>query len=197
MKLKEFIDKYDFPGAVALLEGKREVEDEDKGKLIALGRLLTFSTTNMVFRSGNADGADYFFSQGVAEVNPQRLEVITPYAGHRKKYNKASRTIPVEQIDLENEKDIITLSETNIKTAKLIKAFVSGERNRYTIKAAYIIRDTIKVTGATGIKPATFALFYDDINNPGKGGTGHTMNICRIKNVGLADQRIWLNWLSD
>ena len=197
MILKEFIDKYDFPGAVVLLEGKREVKDEDKGKLIALGRLLTFSTTNMIFRSGNADGADYFFSQGVAEVNPQRLEVITPYAGHRAKANKAAVTIPLDEIDLLNEPEIAALSKRNKKTERVMKDYLAGIRNRYTIKAAYIIRDTVKVTGASGIKPATFALFYDDINNPGKGGTGHTMNICRIKNVGLADQKIWLNWLSD
>ena len=197
MTLKEFIDKYDFPGAVVLLEGKREVKEQDKEKLTALGRLLASSTGNMIFRSGNADGADYLFSLGVADADASRLEVITPYAGHRSKYNVASRTIPVDGIDLQQQEEIITLSEQNSGTARHIRKFAAGERDRYTIKAAYIIRDTVKVTGAAGISPASFALFYDDLDNPGKGGTGHTMNICRIKNVALADKRVWSSWLTN
>ncbi len=197
MTLKEFIDKYDFPGAVVLLEGKREVKDEDKEKLITLGRLLAASTTNMVFRSGNAEGADYLFSQGVADVDASRLEAITPYTGHRAKANKAAVTIPLDKIDLKDEPEITELSKTNRKTERLINDFIEGTRNRYTIKAAYIIRDTVKVTGASGISPASFAIFYDDLDNPEKGGTGHTMNICRIKNASLADQRIWFTWLQN
>ena len=197
MTLREFTDKYDFPGAVVLLEGKREVKEADKEKLIALGRLLTSSTTNMVFRSGNAEGADYLFSQGVADADASRLEVITPYTGHRSKANKAAVTIPLDGIDLSNEPEIAVLSKTNKKTEKLINDYINGTRNRYTIKAAYIIRDTVKVTGASGVNPASFAIFYDDLENPEMGGTGHTMNICRIKNIGLADQRIWFKWLQD
>ena len=47
------------------------------------------------------------------------------------------------------------------------------------MKAAYIIRNTIKVTGTSAIPPASFALFYDDLENPGTGGTGHTIDICK------------------
>jgi hypothetical protein len=195
MTLNEFIEKYDFPGAVVLLEGKREVKEQDKEKLTALGRLLAASTTNMIFRSGNAEGADYFFSQGVADAS--RLEVITPYTGHRSKANKAAVTIPLDKIDLSNEPEIAVLSKSNRKTERLINDFIEGTRNRYTIKAAYIIRDTVKVTGASGVNPASFAIFYDDLENPETGGTGHTMNICRIKNIGLADQRVWSSWLQD
>jgi hypothetical protein len=195
MTLNEFIEKYDFPGAVVLLEGKREVKEQDKEKLTALGRLLAASTTNMIFRSGNAEGADYFFSQGVADAS--RLEVITPYTGHRSKANKAAVTIPLDEINLTNEPEIAVLSKSNRKTERLINDFIEGTRNRYTIKAAYIIRDTVKVTGASGVNPASFAVFYDDLENPETGGTGHTMNICRIKNIGLADQRIWSSWLQD
>ena len=197
MTLKEFIDKYDFPGAVVLLEGKREIKDEDKEKLIALGRLLAASTTNMVFRSGNAEGADDLFSQGIADADASRLEVITPYTGHRSRANKAAVTIPLDKIDLKDEPEIAELSRSNRKTERVMKDYLAGIRNRYTIKAAYIIRDTVKVTGAAGISPASFALFYDDPGNPGMGGTGHTMNICRIKNTDFADQRIWSSWLQD
>ena len=65
------------------------------------------------------------------------------------------------------------------------------------MKAAYIIRDTIKVTGTSTIKTANFALFYDDLKNPKSGGTGHTMNICEMNNVEYVDQRIWMKWLNE
>lgn len=197
MTLKEFIDKYDFPGAVVLLEGKREVKEEDKEKLIALGRLLAASTTNMVFRSGNAEGADYLFSMGVADADSSRLEVITPYTGHRSRANIAAVTIPLDEIDLSNEPEIAALSKRNKKTERVMNDYLAGIRNRYTIKAAYIIRDTVKVTGTSGISPASFALFYDDLEDPEKGGTGHTIDICRMKNTDFADQRIWFTWLQN
>jgi hypothetical protein len=40
MTLKTFLDRYDFPGSVVLLEGKREVKAEDAMLLEALGRNL-------------------------------------------------------------------------------------------------------------------------------------------------------------
>ncbi|MBW1660271.1 MAG: hypothetical protein JRJ48_07220, partial [Deltaproteobacteria bacterium] len=58
MTLDQFIDRYDKEGAVVLLEGKRKVPEDDKEKLIALGRLLASRTKKMIFRSGNAQGAD-------------------------------------------------------------------------------------------------------------------------------------------
>jgi hypothetical protein len=38
------------------------------------------------FSSGNADGADTAFSQGVMDVAPERMEIIAPYATHRQKH---------------------------------------------------------------------------------------------------------------
>lgn len=195
MKFQEFIDKHDTSNSIVLLEGKRNVEEDDKEKLIALGRLLAYFTKHVIFRSGNAEGADFFFSSGVAGVDPSRLEVITPYSGHRGKANKAAVTIPLDKINLLNEPEIVSLSKTNKKTERLINDFVSGIRNRFTMKAAYIIRDTVKVTGTSEILPAAFAVFYDDPDNPGTGGTGHTMNVCKLKNVDFIDQKTWLDWL--
>jgi len=64
------------------------------------------------------------------------------------------------------------------------------------MKAAYIIRDTIKVIGAGNIKPATFGIFYDDLKNPLSGGTGHTMSVCKVNNIPLVDQKDWFEWLN-
>ena len=40
---------------------------------------------SLSFRSGNASGADEAFTAGVIKVAPERIQIIAPYAGHRKK----------------------------------------------------------------------------------------------------------------
>jgi hypothetical protein len=90
----EWKAKYDVAGSIVLLEGKREVLPEDEQKLVELGRMLAKNTELMRFRSGNAPGSDELFSRGVAEIDTSRLEVITPYSGHRAKYNVAGESLP-------------------------------------------------------------------------------------------------------
>ena len=197
MTLKEFIKQFDKPNSIVLLEGKRNVLDTDKEKLTALGKLLTSKTKRMTFRSGNAEGSDQFFSDGVVEVDNKRLQVITPYSGHREKTNQAYETISLDNINIAAEPEVVYQSKSNKKTEKLIDKFVSGDKNRYTIKAAYIIRDTIKAIGTDEIKPATFGIFYDDLTNPMSGGTGHTMNVCEQNNIPIIDQKIWFRWLTE
>lgn len=197
MTLSEFILQFDKPGAIVLLEGKREVLEADQQKLTALGRMLAEKTHKMIFRSGNAEGADQFFSDGVTSVNPKRLQVITPYTNHRKKTNHAYETYSLEDINIAEEPEVIYQSKRNKKTEKLVDKYAAGDKKPYTIKAAYIIRDTVKAIGTYGIKPATFGIFYDDLGNPKTGGTGHTMDICMINNIPVIDQQIWFNWLSE
>ena len=195
MTLKEFINKFDIDNSIVLLEGKRNVLNEDKEKLKALGRLLATRTTRMTFRSGNADGSDQLFSDGVTEADNKRLQVIIPYSGHRQKTNKAYETISLDEIKIAAEPELVYQSKSNKKMEKLIDQFISGDKNRFTIKAAYIIRDTIKAIGTDEIKPASFGIFYDDLDNPMAGGTGHTMKICEQNNIPLIDQKIWFKWL--
>jgi len=196
MTLQEFINQFDTPNSIVLLEGKRNILEADKEKLTTLGRLLATKTKNMIFRSGNAEGADQLFSDGVTEVDIKRLQVITPYTGHRVKTNKAYETISLDQINIAAEPEVVYQSKSNKKTEKLIDQFVSGDKNRNTIKAAYIIRDTIKAIGTEDIKPATFGIFYDDLENPMSGGTGHTMMVCEQNNIPIIDQSIWFKWLA-
>ena len=197
MTLKEFIKQFDKPDSIILLEGKRNVLDADKEKLTALGKLLASKAKRMTFRSGNAEGSDQLFSVGVVEVDNKRLQVITPYSGHREKTNQAYETISLDNINIAAEPEVVYQSKSNKKTEKLIDKFVSGDKNRYTIKAAYIIRDTIKAIGTDEIKPATFGIFYDDLTNPMSGGTGHTMNVCKQNNIPIIDQKIWFKWLTE
>ena len=195
ISLQHFINTYDKPEAIVLLEGKRNVLEADQEQLIALGKLLATITKHILFRSGNAPGADYLFCKGVASVDSTRLQVIVPYKNHRQKENLAYSTVSLEEINLLNEPEVVYESKSNKKTASLIDKFVSGDINSYTIKASYIIRDTVKVLGTEDIPPATFGIFYDDLADPRKGGTGHTMNVCEKNGVGLIDQTVWMSWL--
>ncbi len=197
MTLQEFITQFDTDHAIVLLEGKRNVLAADQEKLTALGQLLASKTTKMIFRSGNAEGSDQLFSIGVANVDPKRLQVITPYTGHRKKTNQAYETISLDGINLAAEPEVVYQSKGNKKMEKLVDQFVSGDKNRFSIKAAYIIRDTIKAIGTGEIKPATFGIFYDDLENPLTGGTGHTMQVCKQNAIPIINQTVWFKWLEE
>jgi hypothetical protein len=195
MTLKDFLYQFDKENSIVLLEGKRNVLEADKEKLKAVGRLLATKTKYMIFRSGNAEGSDQFFSEGVAEIDKSRLQVITPYTGHRQKTNQAFETISLDEINVADEPEVVYQSKSNKKTEKLIDQYISGARDRFSIKAAYIIRDTIKAIGTDDIKPATFGIFYDDLDKPKEGGTGHTMKVCEQNNIPIIDQKIWFKWL--
>ncbi len=195
MTWKEFVDRFDTDDAVVLLEGKRKVAEGDKEKLSALGFLLASKTSRMRFRSGNAEGADQLFSEGVSAVDKKRLQVITPYSGHRSK--QAYEAISLDELNLASEPEVLYQSKNNKKFEKLIDQYVNGDKNQYSIKAAYILRDTIKAIGTKDIKPATFGIFYDDLEHPRSGGTGHTMNVCQQNNIPTIDQNTWFIWLTE
>lgn len=196
MTLAEFTTTYNKENSIILLEGKRNVLESDKEKLILFGKLLATHLPLATFRSGNADGADFYFSQGVLQVAPERLQVITPYDNHRQKTNKAYETISLDQIDLLNESEVVYQSKNNKKTKSLIDKYVAGAKDRFSIKAAYIIRDTVKVAGTkSGIPSIDFAFFYDDEQKPKTGGTGHTMEICEINKVPYFTQKDWGKWI--
>jgi hypothetical protein len=195
LSLNDFIKQYDKPRAIVLLEGKRKVLEEDKPKLEALGALLCSNTKYMLFRSGNAQGADEYFSKGVTSIDKNRLQVITPYIGHRKTKNMAGTTISLEEIDLLHETKLITLSKQNKKTNELVGKYCDGMMNRITLKAAFIIRDTLKVLGTRKIACATYGIFYDDLLKPVQGGTGHTIKMCKELEVPFCDQRVWMDWV--
>jgi hypothetical protein len=196
MNLSTFLDEYDFPGSIVLLEGKRNVLEEDREKLIHLGKLLTEKSRFIQFRSGNAAGSDELFAEGVASVDSSRLEVITPYSGHRKNQNKAFTSYPLDDINLAEEPDVISYTKQHPGAGKLVDAYLNGKNARLSAKAIYLIRDTVKVTGTkSGIPSATFAIFYVDLTDIYSGGTGHTMKMCDLNNVPFVYQKDWMQWL--
>ena len=200
MTLEKFIKLFDKEGMVVLLEGKQAVLKSDETRLVEIARLLTANTKNVVFRSGNADGADKFFKQGVMSVDSKRFQAIVPFNNHKKSVKEEPglyQRISLESINLLNEPNILYESKKNKKQKGLIESFENGLHPRNAILGAYIVRDTLKVTGAPslGILPASFGFFYDDLRNPKSGGTGHTMMMCDSQMVPYVDQKVWGKWI--
>lgn len=196
MHFSDFIVHYDKPDTIILLEGKRKVLPQDEFLLIALGEKLCSVMKYARFRSGNASGSDELFAQGVSKVDASRMEMILPYSGHRKQKSQGYATHSLDNLDLAAEPEITYHTRSNRRNVKLIDDYVNGINTHVTIKAAYLLRDTVKVIGSqSGIPKADFALFYDDLNNPGSGGTGHTMMVCRNNHVPFINQTIWFEWL--
>lgn len=196
MNFPDFLQAHDHPNSIILLEGKRKVLPEDAPMLIKLGELLCRNMKHATFRSGNAPGADELFAKGVSKADPKRMEVILPYSGHRKQKAMGYDVRSLDEVSLVSEPEVTYHTRSNPGKARLVDEFIAGNSNSVTIKAAYLLRDTIKVIGTrSGIPKASFAIFYDDLQNPCQGGTGHTMNVCRENQVPFINQEVWMKWL--
>ena len=200
MTLEKFIRLFDKEGCIVLLEGKRDVLENDKNRLVEIGRLLVANTKHCIFRSGNADGADKYFKEGIMSIDPKRFQAIVPFNDHMKSVKEEPglyERISLDSINLAKEPQILYESKRNKKQKGLVESYEKGVDPRNAIKGAYIVRDTVKVTGAPsqGILPAYFGFFYDDLKNPKSGGTGHTMMVCENQMVPYIDQKIWGEWI--
>ena len=60
---------------------------------------------------------------------------------------------------------------------------VAGAHPRLRATAQLILRDTLKVTGTDDMPPPTAGIFYVHPADPGRGGTGHTIRVCRRAKV--------------
>lgn len=200
MKYAEFLKNISRINAqVVLLEGKRKVIEEDRDKLIRLGRKLTQDLPDCIFRSGNADGADTLFAEGVAKVNPANIQHIVPYKSHKPKNIKlGSMIISVEDIRLTRDSELVSIAKSAGSSNKgLIDFFFTDKKTALRQKALYLIRDVLKVLGdeKAGIKRADFGIYYDDLEKPMSGGTGFTMKVCEHCKVPFINQEVFFKWL--
>ena len=65
---------------------------------------------------------------------------------------------------------------------------------RQRAAAQLILRDTLKVTGTDTMPPPVAGMFYVHAADPDRGGTGHTMRVCRVRGVPVINQFQWLEW---
>lgn len=183
---------------VILIEGRRSITEDaaDEAKRLAL--LLAQRFPRLRFRSGNAMGSDEAFSAGVIDIAPDRLQVITPYEGHRKK-QRHPLVGYFSPESLDEAALTSAISATNAATPAnqgLMKCY--GRSGRAGAQAACLIRDTLKVIGFPGhLTPPTAALFWIDPKKPEAGGTGHTIRVCRNAGIPTVFQYSWVAWLNE
>lgn len=181
---------------VVLLEGSREVKEEDSALLVRLGALLAERLPGAVFRSGNAEGSDSLFAEGVRSVDAGRMQVVTPTAGHRKKnLDPAYEVVSLGQVSEVRDRDLVEAS--NLATPKnrgLMEKRVVNPR--LGAKANYLLRDTLKVLGDSenGLAPANAGIFYTK-PDPMQGGTGHTIRVCQQQEVPVYLFTHWRAWV--
>ena len=202
MNLDEFAESQrKVPNPVILLEGTRELSEADRSMLVRLAEKLASILPRVVFRSGNAQGADEAFSEGVHRVSGSRLECLLPYTGHRKsKRIQSAKTVAFDEVP-EAEKQVILESTDQASPdcrglANLYRK--NRTRSRHTAKLLYLLRDTLKVTGSKSLKlsPAACGIFYVNEWKPFSGGTGHTIRVCEQNRLPVLNQTVWREWVA-
>jgi hypothetical protein len=183
------------PEGVVLLEGRRTVPAHDAAVAERLARALALMFSRLRFRSGNATGSDEAFTGGVAMVDPSRLEIMAPYAAHRKSERLAGAiyTSP-EILTPEQSRDIESQSiQASPQNRRIIG--MRGKKGPLGAKGDYLVRDTMKVVGVPGhfAKPIC-ALFFVNLADPMEGGTGHTIRVCQQEGVPVTYQDEWGAW---
>ncbi len=184
------------PRPVILIEGTRDVPEQDYPKLVAFACGLAKRYPHAVFRTGNAKGADAAFAEGVGSVDRSRLEYVVPYEGHRRKQMaEGSRSVALNQVTPLLEKQV--LDQTEAASPEYGSLLAKRDRvPRLKAKADYLLRDTLKVSGAEELElhKASFGIFYVNADDPMKGGTGHTIRVCNTLNTPVVFQSEWMKW---
>lgn len=179
---------------VILLEGTRAVEEEMGAQLSIFAAQLATQFPRAIFRSGNADGADSYFAQGMAKIDPIRLQLVVPQASHRRANRPAGAAI-FSLDNVEDDADLVALT----LAASPTYGFLAQNRAspKFGVKFAYLLRDTLKVAGHSGLHlaPATVGLFFVNEQKPKSGGTTHTMRVCEAAKVAVVEQQDWLEWI--
>jgi len=84
---------------VLLVEGIRKLPTEDHALLVKTGTWLAKQLPSVKFRSGNADGSDTAFAEGVCAVDPKRMEYVIPAEGSgRKRRMSAARSVNLTEL---------------------------------------------------------------------------------------------------
>jgi hypothetical protein len=184
---------------VVLLEGTRKLPAGRKyNDVVRFAEWLATRYPLAVFRTGNAKGSDDAFAKGVKRVDPSRLQYVLPYSGHRTKEIEASSyQFSMDEIESSMTEliDRYTLAASPERSS-MFRRTDAELPPKVRAQAQYLLRDTLKVIGNKAMGPATVGLFYVNEDDPMKGGTGHTIRVCRACSVPVTFQDEWLTWPS-
>ncbi len=121
-----------------------------------------------------------------------RLQAVAPYSSHRQGlrygrvvYDSAELLLPLQEESIAYK----TRSATPTHKRLIDNPKQTGPS---AAKAAYLIRDTMKVTGHSEAFPKPIcALFFVGLDDPMAGGTGHTIRVLYQEGVPVVFQNSW------
>ncbi len=182
---------------IVLLEGTRRVPPCRMQDLTDLAHRLASALPQAVFRSGNAEGSDEAFAQGVARVPGTTLQLLLPTRGMGWARRPASAScIPLDSVPpIERENLVQACTEASPENRRLFDLYLRGQSGTPAYsKALYLVRDAFKVLGspALGLAPATLGIFFINESRPAGGGTGHTIRLCQQRGIPVLTQHDWL-----
>jgi hypothetical protein len=185
------------PSSVVLLEGTRELPPAGPPQLTRLAAHLALSFPFARFRTGNAKGSDEAFAAGVTSVDPSRLEFVLPYATHgSNRRPAASDSIAIDDIPATRVQDMV---DATLAASPQYERVAVNYRQRKThprqrATAQLILRDTLKVLGGEAMPAPVAGIFFVNATDPDRGGTGHTIRVCRANAIPVITQSQWLDW---
>jgi hypothetical protein len=126
-----------------LVEGRRTISADAAATAGRLAGHLAERFPNLLFRSGNASGSDEAFAAGVLAVAPDRMQIIAPYAGHRRKQrHPLARYDSPESLSADALEAIQTMTVAATPANKgLMKWYQRG--GKLGSQAACLIRNTM------------------------------------------------------
>jgi hypothetical protein len=123
------------------------------------------------------------------------LQVIAPYASHRQKVRYADALYSSPESLSKVQEAAITEATVAATPRNANVVYKRTGSPKLAAKAAYLIRDTMKVVGhSEEFGPPVCGLFYVDLSDPEAGGTGHTIRVCRQHGIPVAFQDSWMHW---
>lgn len=152
--LLQFLDKYNKFGCIGRAD---ELEKQYFAICFAIGKIIGYMDKEIL--SGNANGSDNAFAQGINSVAPASLNLYLPNKGHNQGF-----------IDAENE---IILDTNN----KLWIELAEKHHPRYYKMKPYVKNLFNRNVGIALNSDAIIA--FPNQDKAGWGGTGHTIRVAK------------------
>ncbi|MBA3632048.1 MAG: hypothetical protein H0W58_04435 [Acidobacteria bacterium] len=197
MNFNEFtklVESFEKP--VILLEGSRNVLENDIDSLTILAVKLAEKFPQALFRSGGAIGSDNLFTQGVLQVKRENMQFVLPKS--KKTASDKTTTFFFDTLSESEQEEIFTLAiEATPAYKGLIDFYKKKKPGRIFYKTQYLLRDALKVCGSETLQMnrADVGCFYINSDKPNGGGTGHTIRVCRLLKVPVIEQTEWMKWI--
>lgn len=200
MKFSEFVAHMKaLKTPVILLHGIRKLPRSQREILSEVASMMASRLPKATFRTGNAPGAETAFQEGLAEIDPQRLQYLLPYASYgNRKIPPGAATVCLDEIPRAVLKNLATQTLKASPKSKLpLERYLRvRSHNQQTARTVHLLLDTLKVVGSSllSLPPASVGIFCVPEDRPLSGRIGHSLRVCLQHSIPVIDQSLWMPW---